>query len=227
MNGSCSVSSAMSMLLIISSFPDTSISPRRKGLRMPSGGMSGYEKPEQNPSRTQLELCQRSQTSTDIPHAIAKCSHACDGVVLCKSLRSKAFSRGAIMKMVGEIVYSVVDSFDKFYSSSEWRSLRYKALRLRGFQCQACGNRPPLAILHVDHIKPRSKHPELELDINNLQVLCKDCNLGKSNIYEDDLSYRRMVNGEAYDLLDESKKRELTANEKEVVRYHFIRRAKA
>ncbi len=33
--------------------------------------------------------------------------------------------------------------------------------------------------LHVDHIKPRSKYPDLALDINNLQILCESCNLGK------------------------------------------------
>jgi 5-methylcytosine-specific restriction endonuclease McrA len=33
----------------------------------------------------------------------------------------------------------------------------------------------------VDHIKPRRKFPELELDLDNLQVLCNDCNMGKSN----------------------------------------------
>jgi 5-methylcytosine-specific restriction endonuclease McrA len=36
--------------------------------------------------------------------------------------------------------------------------------------------------MHVDHILPRSKFPELELDIDNLQVLCEECNLAKSNI---------------------------------------------
>ena len=79
------------------------------------------------------------------------------------------------MKIVGDIVSSLADSFDDFYSSREWLAIRYKALRLRGFQCQACGESPPVAILHVDHIKPRSKYPEIELDINNLQVLCKEC----------------------------------------------------
>ena len=34
-------------------------------------------------------------------------------------------------------------------------------------------------VLHVDHIKPRSKFPELELSLDNTQVLCADCNLGK------------------------------------------------
>ena len=43
------------------------------------------------------------------------------------------------------------------------------------------------AKMHVDHIKPRSKYPRLELDFDNLQVLCEDCNLGKSNRYKVDL----------------------------------------
>jgi hypothetical protein len=37
--------------------------------------------------------------------------------------------------------------------------------------------------LHVDHIKPVSKYPELKLEFDNLQILCENCNLGKSNIY--------------------------------------------
>ena len=75
-----------------------------------------------------------------------------------------------------------------FYESREWRALRYKALIQHGRQCQCCGAKPPQIILHVDHIKPRSIHPELELDIDNLQILCEDCNLGKSN--KDDTDFR-------------------------------------
>ena len=70
---------------------------------------------------------------------------------------------------------------DDFYNSREWMDVRYKALQLHGRQCLCCGAKAPGVELHVDHIKPRSKYPELELDINNLQVLCKACNLGKSN----------------------------------------------
>ncbi|WP_374759367.1 HNH endonuclease [Dyadobacter fanqingshengii] len=40
--------------------------------------------------------------------------------------------------------------------------------------------------LHVDHIKPRSNYPRLALKLTNLQILCKACNLGKSNLYKDD-----------------------------------------
>lgn len=77
---------------------------------------------------------------------------------------------------------------ETFYESKEWRALRYEALKKYGRQCLCCGGTPPDVVLHVDHIKPRSKYPELELDINNLQILCKDCNLGKSNT--DCIDYR-------------------------------------
>lgn len=78
-----------------------------------------------------------------------------------------------------------------FYETREWRELRYRILRKYGFKCMACGAVPPPA-LHVDHVKPRSKFPHLELDENNLQVLCEDCNLGKSNLFEDDLRLPRL-----------------------------------
>lgn len=70
---------------------------------------------------------------------------------------------------------------EDFYHSIEWRALRYQILRERKAICDCCGataassGRP----LHVDHIKPRSMYPELELDKLNLQILCEDCNLGK------------------------------------------------
>lgn len=67
-----------------------------------------------------------------------------------------------------------------FYDSDAWRELRYRALKTHGGCCQCCGARGIRGKpLHVDHIKPRSRHPELELELSNLQVLCADCNLGK------------------------------------------------
>lgn len=70
---------------------------------------------------------------------------------------------------------------DLFFSSTEWKQLRYIALKNASGCCQCCGQPASMTVhLHVDHIKPRSRYPELELDINNLQVLCPDCNLGKA-----------------------------------------------
>ncbi len=67
-----------------------------------------------------------------------------------------------------------------FYQTELWRRVRYKALKLHGGCCQCCGARAGAGRpLHVDHIKPVSKFPELALELSNLQVLCADCNLGK------------------------------------------------
>jgi hypothetical protein len=38
----------------------------------------------------------------------------------------------------------------------------------------------------IDHIKPKSKFPELTFSFHNLQVLCENCNMGKSNLFSDD-----------------------------------------
>lgn len=70
-----------------------------------------------------------------------------------------------------------------------WRELRYKALKIGNGSCCLCGATAKDGIkLHVDHIKPKSLYPELEYDLSNLQVLCEDCNIGKSN--KDDTDWR-------------------------------------
>jgi len=60
------------------------------------------------------------------------------------------------------------------------RKLRYLALKTYGNKCACCGAGPE-AQLHVDHIKPKSRYPELAMSLHNLQILCKACNEGKSN----------------------------------------------
>ena len=79
-------------------------------------------------------------------------------------------------------------SSKQFYESPEWRSLRYRVLEKHSGECMLCGRskRKHGVVIHVDHIKPKSKYPELALEYNNLQLLCEDCNLGKSNKYETD-----------------------------------------
>ena len=66
-----------------------------------------------------------------------------------------------------------------FYKTREWREVRYKVFVRFGKKCQCCGSTD--GYLHVDHILPRSKYPDKELDIENLQILCEACNIGKSN----------------------------------------------
>lgn len=60
--------------------------------------------------------------------------------------------------------------------------LRFQVLMRDNFKCLACGASPATdsnIILHVDHIIPWSKGGETKID--NLQTLCSNCNLGKSN----------------------------------------------
>jgi hypothetical protein len=70
----------------------------------------------------------------------------------------------------------------EFYSTAEWRKIRFTVLRESGAVCCVCGqSRASGHVMHVDHIKPRSKFPALELVRSNLQVLCSDCNWGKGS----------------------------------------------
>lgn len=74
-----------------------------------------------------------------------------------------------------------------FYASEQWLRLRYKVLAAADGCCSLCGRtRKDKIKLHVDHIKPRSLYLDEQLNADNLQVLCSDCNLGKSNTCERD-----------------------------------------
>lgn len=75
----------------------------------------------------------------------------------------------------------------EFLDSWDWKKLRVQAFSLYGNKCQCCGATPrDGAKLHVDHIKPRKFYPYLALSIDNLQILCSDCNLGKGNLVDTD-----------------------------------------
>lgn len=90
----------------------------------------------------------------------------------------------------------------EFYASKEWLSLRVRVLEKYDCKCMMCGRSPKAhgIVIHVDHIKPRSKYPELSLSFENLQLLCEDCNLGKSNKYQTD--WRPDGNEDDYQILE-------------------------
>jgi 5-methylcytosine-specific restriction endonuclease McrA len=91
-----------------------------------------------------------------------------------------------VKKQDRESDYSFITS-KEFLKSYEWRSLRMKVLKNLGRKCSCCGATPETgSVMHVDHIKPRRKYPELALEESNLQVLCEDCNHGKGNWDETD-----------------------------------------
>jgi len=84
-----------------------------------------------------------------------------------------------------------------FYFSWEWKKARFEILKKYGPECMLCGSNHRIV---VDHIKPRSKFPLLELDQDNLQVLCNDCNMGKSN--DDYTDFRPNYSADESDELD-------------------------
>jgi hypothetical protein len=72
-------------------------------------------------------------------------------------------------------------------SKVNWR-LRAQVLIRDNCICQMCGASPaknPDVLLHADHIKPWSKGGETVLE--NLRTLCLQCNIGKSDMHDDDL----------------------------------------
>lgn len=100
-----------------------------------------------------------------------------------KSLGGKApKARAATGKEV------VVD--DGFYRSPEWRQTRSMFWRIADYvtnykpACMYCGNICDPASRehsHVDHLKPRSKYPELALNLDNLGPACSHCNPAKGD----------------------------------------------
>ncbi len=76
---------------------------------------------------------------------------------------------------------------DNFYNSYEWRTLRYRALKLNDGCCELCGrSKKDGVVLNVDHIESVKERPDLRLKLSNLQVLCGACNHGKGNWDETD-----------------------------------------
>lgn len=72
---------------------------------------------------------------------------------------------------------------NSFYRTKEWKKLRREVFKEYGKWCMKCGSQYNIC---VDHIKPRSLFPELEMCFDNMQVLCDMCNLLKSNRHCED-----------------------------------------
>lgn len=73
----------------------------------------------------------------------------------------------------------------KFLNSDEWKNIRQVVLNLYEPVCMKCGDKENI---QVDHIKPKSKYPEIALSVDNLQILCWPCNKKKGN--KNELDYR-------------------------------------
>lgn len=143
-----------------------------------------------------LSTCQNSETCGALIRQIEARKitiQACvDGTLFELEAKKSRAEREALQQKLAEEDERIVterlhqELKAEFYRSPEWLDLRYRALTASRGRCELCGATNQL---HVDHIKPRSKYPRLELALSNLQVLCRECNLGKSN--KDETDWRR------------------------------------
>ncbi|MDX8359815.1 HNH endonuclease signature motif containing protein [Cytobacillus sp. IB215316] len=82
-------------------------------------------------------------------------------------------------------MYKTKEQKKKFYKSGAWQSTRMKALERDNYECQECKRQGRVYTdnhdpdkhkrLDVDHIKEIYTHPELALELDNLETLCVKC----------------------------------------------------
>lgn len=93
---------------------------------------------------------------------------------------------GASLATLAQQRRQLIEDRDAFYSSSEWRAIRRKVIDEDGRRCASCVKTiVEDDDLTVDHIKPRSRFPQLALERSNLQVLCRSCNSAKGTLTVD------------------------------------------
>ncbi|MDA1774943.1 HNH endonuclease signature motif containing protein [Bacillus cereus] len=78
----------------------------------------------------------------------------------------------------------------KFYDSGEWKSIRERVKKRDNYECQECKRNGSVRVdtneysesakrkkiqLVVHHIKELEHHPDLALDIDNLETVCVNC----------------------------------------------------
>jgi 5-methylcytosine-specific restriction endonuclease McrA len=71
-----------------------------------------------------------------------------------------------------------------YYGTAQWRRVRYLFLRQqrRPLRCSLCNRSATDGItICADHIKSVRSYPELRAKLDNLQLLCTECNLGKGS----------------------------------------------
>ena len=70
--------------------------------------------------------------------------------------------------------------FSRFFQSKEWKEVLRVVFKRDGAICVDCNRtRFDGVQLHGDHVKPRSKYPELALDPDNVVIRCEICNKAK------------------------------------------------
>lgn len=140
--------------------------------------------PQKVPPPKRLSQVEKRKTKREKKKAM----FAYEKVKPVKKIKVKAVKQPSYQGVSSIIKKCSVDvTSNSFLSTFEWKALRMQALTLHGAKCQCCGATPSSgAVMNVDHVKPRKFYPELALKLDNLQILCGDCNHGKGNWDETD-----------------------------------------
>ena len=89
------------------------------------------------------------------------------------------FKKGHISKGNESGYFKYKEKHPNWKGGKSWSYL-VKIIRIRDdYTCQICGLRD-IEIIEVDHVKPKSKHPKLKYEINNLMCLCPNCHRRKT-----------------------------------------------
>lgn len=130
---------------------------------------------------TNVMYCNTCGTDYTHPRCYPYCGAECRNAMFAVAPRVR------FMPTPNEIIINnAINYINKLLS--EINKYRWSALRVLVFEkfgkiCLKCGS---IEQICVDHIKPKSKYPELAYEFNNLQPLCWPCNKKKSFIDETD-----------------------------------------
>ena len=93
--------------------------------------------------------------------------------------------KAQLKKDAGTIIDELIERFADQIGPNQNRrvstSFDAKIFAKYGNRCMCCGAGPEEERLEIDHIYPRSTHPQLLNDPDNLQILCRKCNVGKGD----------------------------------------------
>jgi hypothetical protein len=142
-----------------------------------------WKKIGQRPSRTEWEMAEPKISYNCYKQRFGGWVNACTKFIEFKiggNILAEDFVLHDIKKLKASSVNN--DEYKKENSRNVSLSLRLKVLMKDNFRCVFCGKSPATSIntkLHIDHIIPFSKGGKSILE--NLQTLCEECNLGKSD----------------------------------------------
>jgi hypothetical protein len=148
----------------------------------PVGWMNYFQKKLRDQLIDQGNVCRGNVSDTFVSDAMAGYVGTTNKVSKKHKAKSiKKYSEARAPSAAVSLPINSVASVE-FLQTYEWRRVRMEALKKHGSRCQCCGATPATgAVMNVDHIKPRKLFPHLALSVDNLQVLCHECNHGKGN----------------------------------------------